>query len=231
MGELQNNLGRIVLMKIFKATNLKELSGFSDSSYQLGLLERNTPQNAREFMQKLLQFSFKITGEVTKENAAEDIQNLLQHQIPDELQDNPFYNEWISDMAGICKIFCDTLSDNTIRFSLGSTRGCTRYHTDNISMRLLVTYEGCGTEWLPEEAANYNAYESGAPNDEIVLDPSAIQFMKTWDIALFRGGQEGVLHRTPDKALNQPSILMRLDPISFGSDNLRERYENIALPK
>ena len=46
--------------------------------------------------------------------------------------------------------------------------------------------------------------------------------MKTWDIAIFKGNKfsgnaKGILHRTPDAALNSPSLLMRLDDSSFFS--------------
>lgn len=78
-------------------------------------------------------------------------------------------------------------------------------------MRLLVTYAGQGTEWLPDEAVDHRAYASGMSNEDILIDPAARQFMRPWDIAVFRGGPEGLLHRTPDTALNGPSILMRLD--------------------
>ena len=39
--------------------------------------------------------------------------------------------------------------------------------------------------------------------------------MKAWDVAVFRGGKDGLLHRTPDDALNTPSILLRLDHCSY----------------
>ena len=80
---------------------------------------------------------------------------------------------------------------------------------------MLVTYAGKGTEWLPDEAADREAFLSGEPNEKIIKDPSALQFINQWDVAVFRGGPEGVLHRTPDAALNGSSILMKLDHPSF----------------
>ena len=37
------------------------------------------------------------------------------------------------------------------------------------------------------------------------------KFIREWNVAIFKGGPNGLLHRTPDVALNGPSILMRLD--------------------
>ena len=86
-----------------------------------------------------------------------------------------------------------------------------RYHVDNVPNRLLVTYAGKGTEWLPEDASVRGAYARGEPNEKIIKDHSAKQFIEQWDVAIFRGGASGLLHRTPDPALQANSILMRLD--------------------
>ena len=82
---------------------------------------------------------------------------------------------------------------------------------------MLVTYAGRGTEWLPDEAADWKAYSTGEPNEKIIKDSAARQHIGQWDVAIFRGGQYGLLHRTPDEALNGPSVLMRLDNKAFYS--------------
>ena len=113
-------------------------------------------------------------------------------------------------------LFCTFLNTNKLSFWLGSARGCKRYHVDMVPFRLLVTYEGQGTEILPNYAANRNAFVEGKPNNKIVKDKSARKFINKWDIAIFKGGKNGILHRTPDSALKcHSSILMRLDDPSF----------------
>ncbi|MEM7621529.1 MAG: DUF1826 domain-containing protein [Pseudomonadota bacterium] len=213
-------------MTIFKPEHLKDVSKFSKSADQLAIFQRQAPQGADAFMQKLMQISLGIAGKVHKKNALQDVQNIVHDQIPETLQVDPFYERWITDMSEVCTIFCETLGCDAICFWLGSERGCNRYHIDNVPMRLLVTYAGRGTEWLPEKAADRSAFANGAPNEQILIDPSSIQFMNTWDIAVFRGGPEGVLHRTPDAALNQPSLLMRLDPVAFWDNILSKKYVN-----
>ena len=91
-------------------------------------------------------------------------------------------------------------------FFLTTRRGCARYHVDNVPLRLLVTYSGQGTEWIPDTAANRTAYISGAPNNEIIKDKSKRQFIANWNVSIFRGGSNGLLHRTPDTALKEPTI-------------------------
>ena len=85
-----------------------------------------------------------------------------------------------------------------------------------VPFRLLVTYAGQGTELLPDYAANKNAFREGKSNKEILKSKSALEYINKGDIAIFRGGEDGILHRTPDSALDsKSSILMRLDAPSF----------------
>ena len=104
---------------------------------------------------------------------------------------------------------------NSLSFWLGTKRGCRRYHVDNVPKRLLVTYAGQGTEWIPNNAADRHAYEAGEPNNNIIRNKNELNFIDQWSIAIFKGGSDGILHRTPDTALNGPSILMRLDHPDF----------------
>ena len=162
-----------------------------------------------------MQIQLGVISQVRKKSSLADISDILKDEIPVEIQNHPFYKIWLIDMAEISSLFCDIQGTDAICFWLGSKRGCHRYHTDSVPLRLLVTYAGKGTEWLPDEAANRNAFSNGEPNEKIVKNKAELKFLKPWDIAVFRGGPDGLLHRTPDAALNNPSILMRLDNLSF----------------
>jgi len=215
-----------VLMSIFRAADLNVLPEFPKREDQLAIVERQSPEGAEAFFQKLMQEPFGIAGKVRKASSVSDIKDILADEIPDPLQSDPFYEKWVSDMAEVCRSFCDTQGSDAVGFWLGSERGCRRYHIDNVPLRALVTYAGTGTEYLPDEAADRRAFADGAPNEKIIKDPSAIRFMKAWDVAVFRGGSKGLLHRTPDAALNGPSILMRLDHPSFWDRVMKQQQEN-----
>lgn len=214
------------LMSIFKTADLNALPEFPKREDQLAIVERQSPEDAEAFFQQLMQEPFGIAGQVRKASAVSDIKDILEDEIPAELQSDPFYEHWVSDMAEVCRSFCDTQGSEAVGFWLGSERGCRRYHIDNVPLRALVTYAGTGTEYLPDEAADRRAFAEGAPNEKIIKDPSAIRFMKAWDVAVFRGGSEGLLHRTPDTALKGPSIMMRLDHPSFWENILKHQRKN-----
>ena len=199
----------------YKKINLNDLKSCSKNSSKLSVVERKVPLKAYKFFEKLRKRPFKVVGRVCKESTLNDIEVMLKNTMPCEIQNNPFYHFWLNDMAKICEVFCDIENSNAIGFCLGTERGCRRFHVDNVLQRLLVTYAGKGTEWLPESCADRDAYLSGAPNEKIVKENSESQFIDQWNVAVFRGGPHGLLHRTPDEALKTPSILMRLDHQSF----------------
>lgn len=211
------------LNKISRVTRLNELTDFEGESYQLLLLERQAPDAADAFFDQLMQSCFEVIAKISKINAEADIRNHLTPVVSSTLQKHPFYDNWIVDMASICRKFCDMQGNNATGFWLGTKRSCARYHVDNVPLRALVTYAGKGTEYLPDDAANRQAYEKGKPNKDIVKDKSAIQFMNSWDVAIFKGGSGGLLHRSPDEALHGASVMMRLDYPYFVNNIMNKR--------
>ena len=215
-------------MSFLKIDDIGKISEFSKQDYQLIEIERKNMNNSDSFFREIMYEPFRVIGKISKKNSSEDIKKTLRDIIPLNSQTNSFYKTWVSDMSEICQIFCDTLNSKSISFCLGTERGCSRYHIDNVPMRLLVTYMGQGTEWLPNEIANRAAFEEGLPNEKIVKDSSKIKSIKTFNVAIFRGGAAGLLHRTPDSALKNPSILLRLDHESFWDNILKQQDSNLA---
>jgi len=197
---------------VLRADSLEALKGFGKRSDQLGIWERGTPAGAEVFFQQLRTIpELLVKGKVHVRSADADIRALLEGAIPEEFRAQAFYEVWLADMARLCEAFCYIHGVEEASFWLGARRSCVRYHTDNVPMRMLVTYDGKGTEWLPDEAADRTAYRRGKPNQFILRDKSMRQFLGRYDVAVFRGGPRGVLHRTPDEALRSCSLLMRLD--------------------
>ncbi len=201
---------------IYNYKSINDLNNFRKTKGQIGILKRKEPLEANSFFQELSKTPFSVSGFINQNNTYENINNLIRDKISKEIKCNPFYDNWLNDMANVCKFFCEMQAEESISFWLGSDRGCKRFHIDMVPYRLLVTYAGQGTEILPNKAANWNAFLQGQPNEDIVVNKSYIEYINKWDISIFRGGNEGILHRTPDSALqDSSSILMRLDGKSF----------------
>jgi hypothetical protein len=86
--------------------------------------------------------------------------------------------------------------------------GCRRFHCDYVGLRLLTTYFGPGTEWLPDSAVNREALvPSGVPPDEaneaIVRDRAGIRRARPGDVIALKGegwpgnAGRGAVHRSP----------------------------------
>ena len=211
-------------MSLIIAKNISEFKNFSHIDSKLMIYERNVPKDSANFFKKLIKIDFSVNAEISKFEAKKNIKSVLLDVFPFEIKASIFYETWINDIAHLCKIFSDIQNTNSISMWLGSKRGCKRYHIDNVPQRLLVTYSGEGTEWLPDDAADKIAYLNGEPNEKILKNSKKKQFVNEWDIAIFKGGSEGLLHRTPDSALNKNSILLRLDHAHYW----KNVYNNIA---
>ena len=211
-------------MSIVFSNNIKDLMSITNKKIQLLVIERKSPANATSFFNLLKEIKFTVVGEIRKNNAFFDVKGLINDLIPKHIQDHNFYEMWVKDMANICVNFCDIEKAPYISIWLGTKRGCKRYHIDNVPRRLLVTYSGIGTEWIPDEYADKEAFEKGKTNEYIVKESFYKRYMNEWDIAIFKGGKSGLLHRTPDAASYSYSILMRLDHKNYW----KNIYENIS---
>tara|TARA_A100001011_G_scaffold394803_1_gene488052 strand:- start:2484 stop:3110 length:627 start_codon:yes stop_codon:yes gene_type:complete len=190
----------------------QNLFDFKNDDKQLKIIARKIPKNSEIFFNKVYKCLNSVSGFVKYDNSKQDIQKFLDKIITKDIKCDPFYRVWIDDMSNLCKLFCKFIGDNKISFWVGTERGCKRYHVDMVPFRLLVTYAGQGTELLPDYAANRSAFRDGKSNKEILKSKSALEYINKWDIAIFRGGEDSILHRTPDSALeSKSSILMRLD--------------------
>ena len=205
------------MIQIFN-DEMSNLCNFSERDSKLEIVNRQIPAGATPFFKQLVKSPFWASGIVQKNDALNDIVEILAVTVSPKLKKQAFYKVWVDDMANVATLFCKIEKSDSIKVWVGTNRGCSRYHVDNVPHRLSVTYYGKGTEWLPDDAADRAAYAKGEPNELIVKDPSSKRFIDEWDIAVFKGGNGGLLHRTPDEALASPSVFMRLDNINFGSD-------------
>lgn len=96
---------------------------------------------------------------------------------------------------------------------------CPRFHVDNLAVRLVTTYAGPATEWLPEHAVNRAGLGAPRPDKpDPVADPCAIRRLGVGDLALLKGdgwlGNEGrsLVHRSPRPAPGERRLLLALDP-------------------
>jgi hypothetical protein len=106
---------------------------------------------------------------------------------------------FVADIAGLVAWFTALAQTRTVRLRLDVVTGdaCRRWHRDCVPLRLICTYRGPGTLWVPPA---FGAAVLAAPDDD---EPQAMTF-EAGDVALFKGcgwpGQPhdgGIVHRSP----------------------------------
>lgn len=125
----------------------------------------------------------------------------------------------LGDILNLLELFEQVTKVSSFRVSLAtvSTNMCSRFHADNNELRMLCTYYGPGTLWLPENAVDRKAYLSGKGNQNIVPDKSLIQQVATGDVVVLKGAlypdSTPVLHRSPNiEESGKERLLLSIDP-------------------
>jgi hypothetical protein len=159
-----------------------------------------------------------IRGVFTIENLKVELAKLLpNHSYKERALEDVFL---LSDML-TCLFGCDSVG---LRIAPLSKAMCPKLHTDNIPVRLVSTYLGPGTQWLPLEVLEE---EQLAPADTKSLgqykgryyQESHIQQLNSFDVALLKGSawenQEhmAAVHRSCPISENDKRVLLSLDPM------------------
>lgn len=123
------------------------------------------------------------------------------------------------DVAELASTFAQITGARRLKIRLERVEhdSCRKFHTDHIGVRLLCTYAGPGTQWIPEEAADRRMLRRG-DNDDICLDRDRIESLPRLAVGLFKGdawpGTEGrgIIHRSPPIAgSGQRRLLLCID--------------------
>ena len=124
----------------------------------------------------------------------------------------------LQDILNLLGLFEQVTNVSSFRILLAtvSTTMCPRFHADNNELRMLCTYYGPGTLWLPDQAVDRKAYRTGKGNQNILLDESLVQQVDTGDVVILKGalypGANPVLHRSPNIQENgEERILLSID--------------------
>jgi len=166
--------------------------------------------------------AFQQSGiEFRQSGTTHEIQIALKETFAFQVPDS---NLLFEDIIKTLNIFQDVSKANSFRLLLAPVNSnmCRRFHTDVNDLRLLCTYYGQGTLWLPEEIINRKALKNRSDNDSIVIDESLIQQVATGDIAIIKGAiypKEGTIaciHRSPSiEESGENRLLLRIDTSTF----------------
>jgi hypothetical protein len=110
----------------------------------------------------------------------------------------------LSDVGRLASTYAGLAARTALHLKLErvSRDKCPLFHTDFVTLRLLTSYSGPGTEWLPEHAVDRRALGSGS-NDQIITDRRKIRHLNPFWVGFLKGEAfgpaegHGCVHRSP----------------------------------
>ena len=186
--------------------NQKEiLNSIQDNAKNVAIFERSIT-HLDDQIKKLVNFtiSFRESGDIqTLENSLESyfIAHLTEYQtLYEDIVD------LLSTFHAIAKASSYVLTFITVDNDM-----CRKWHTDINNIRMLCTYHGLGTQWIPDEFIKSQNAEK-----EFQFENYQIQQVRTGDVILMKGALYGesnpLMHRSPK--LNEEHnkrLLLRID--------------------
>ena len=147
--------------------------------------------------------------------SVEEILSTVKNYLDDHRLEYPGL---FADINQLIALFAKVTKADTFRLLLATIESnmCSRFHTDINNLRLLCTYVGQGTLWLPNQAVNYNAVKTRGSNEEMVTDQQLIQQVSAGDVSILKGAlypdANPILHRSPSiENSGQNRLLLRID--------------------
>ena len=132
-----------------------------------------------------------------------------------------------NDISLLVDMFCCLfdIKQAGLRLTALDSAMCPRFHFDRIPCRMVSTYQGIATEWLPHNYVNHNklgANNQGKSDDVSGLFQSTddIRQLNHGDVALLKGEYwhdnegGGLVHRSPSVSIGERRLLLTLDFIN-----------------
>jgi len=192
-------------------TNTREgLEGIHQKTKNIAILHRQIGH-----LHKELAYLEDQKIECRANGSIEKVRSEMATYFETNLKDCPLMLQDITSQLNLYKQLSGAQSFRVF-FSTVSTNMCRKFHTDINQLRMLCTYVGPGTLWLPSEAVDSEAYNSNSKDKSIVRDESLIQQVDTGDVALLKGAiypeADPILHRSPTiEETKQKRLILRID--------------------
>lgn len=129
-----------------------------------------------------------------------------------------------NDIARLVDMFCCLfdLKRSGLRLITLDRAMCPRFHVDRVPCRLVTTYQGEATQWLPHHLVDRSKLGAGnqgksAECYDVLKEAAEINQLSRGDVALLKGelwqGNEnaGLVHRSPQLECNSRRLLLTLD--------------------
>mmetsp|Transcript_114622 Transcript_114622/g.286514 ORF Transcript_114622/g.286514 Transcript_114622/m.286514 type:complete len:292 (+) Transcript_114622:104-979(+) len=121
------------------------------------------------------------------------------------------------DAEEICSVLVKMLPDSerfVLKLELMGGNVCSRWHQDTCVGRVIITYNGVGTDFVQHDNVNFFKLNGGEPDpNQIIRDSSQIFRATPGDILfmkgrLYPGAVNGLVHKSPEKRFHPSGAIM-----------------------
>ena len=183
---------------VWQRDSIADLSGYFElvsNSLKVGLRDVYSIENLRQHLAE------RLPDAAGKQQAIDDI-----HMLADMLT---------------CLFDCQQVG---LRLVTLTSAMCPRFHVDHIPVRLVCTYVGAGTEWVPNDTlrtltSDASEVKLSAELVEQAQKSTEIQQLRSFDVALLKGSAwsnsigNAAIHRSCGVNHNATRVLLTLDPM------------------
>lgn len=195
-----------------KAPTPSVLTKIYDDSTNMAIWQREVCAKRRHNLQHYLQ---KNSPSLSLTRIIEV--DAIERDLADILTGFPDHEALHANIAELVDMFCCLfdLPRAGLRLKVLERAMCPRFHVDRVPCRLVTTFCGAGTQWLPQPLANYQGLKDEAPG--VYQHKNDIQVLQPGDVALLKGelwqGNEGagLVHRSPPASATEMRLLLTLD--------------------
>ncbi|WP_261882898.1 DUF1826 domain-containing protein [Vibrio pelagius] len=165
-----------------------------------------------EFISNNPDFSKSVN--VSSESAYQELQKSLDDLPPTLVQ----------NIAELVDMFCCLfdLKDAGVRLATLNSAMCPRFHVDRVPCRLVTTFHGTATQWLPNHVLDRSKLGHGSNGQPdhlsgLYQDESDVQQLSCGDVALLKGGawigneETALVHRSPMISAQENRLLLTID--------------------
>lgn len=199
-------------------TNPSVLANIYESQFNIAIWQRELPLALQGVLERFVETypTFQTSMTFDANNALPSLIEVLKSKEPTNLL--------AEDLAQIIDMFCCLFEQNRVglRLTVLSKAMCPKFHVDQVPCRLVSTYHGDATEWLPNvgvDRAKLGHGSDGLADHEsgLYLHQNDIQQLNKGDVALLKGerweGNEsaGLIHRSPGLQQDKKRLLLTLD--------------------
>lgn len=199
------------------------LTRIYDDAVSIAIWQRQLQQDVQTYLAELLRKSkniaLKLSG--SPEQLMEEIQRVFPPALISEQHSRVSAAAFHADIHQVLDMFTCLFDAKVIGLRINTLEHamCPRFHTDNVTVRLITTYHGLGTEWLPDQLVDRRALGTALASEisrpgAIVGDEQFIQQIGEGDVALLKGELwesnegRGIVHRSPAVTSQQPKRLI-----------------------